>query len=117
MSVITGFVLITSVSDGDDWSEGTTEDEYGNLPPGPNIRKINEWLDKNKFGQIKDSAGDACGSRHPQISHFYAGYNHFPEDDFVEFFQTLAWECPENVVLLLNPEDGPTRVFRPPFTA
>ncbi len=53
-----------------------------------------------------------CG-KHPQTFVFGGGYNYFPEDEFAEFVMAIEWQCPENVVLVINPEEGPTRVWRP----
>ena len=53
------------------------------------------------------------GSKHPQVDVFGGGFNYFPNDEFAAFVLSLPWQCQENVALLVNPENGPTKVFRP----
>ncbi|MGH7947335.1 MAG: hypothetical protein ACREF9_20370 [Opitutaceae bacterium] len=104
MSVVTGFVLICSV--GEDL-------ERAEAPPG-NLARINEWLCHRGFSALVDLAeGHAVGNKHPQLFLYSAGYNDFPEDEFIAFFHTLMWETPERCVLVLQPEEGETRVVRP----
>jgi hypothetical protein len=108
MSVVTGFVLICSSTEITEWAEA---------PPG-NIARINSWLEGHGFASIVDLAEKhAVGSKHPQLNLYAAGYNHFPEDAFIEFFHTLLWDAPNRCVLSLQPEDGDTRIIRPAVTA
>ena len=103
MSVVTGFVLICAASEALEWAEAA---------PG-NVARINAWLGARGFAPLVDVAErHAVGSKHPQLCLFVAGYNHFPEDDFVAFFQSLLWEEPERCVLALQPETGATRIVR-----
>lgn len=39
--------------------------------------------------------------------------NYLDEDAFAEAFLALPWTDPENVVLIMQPEDGPTKVYQP----
>jgi hypothetical protein len=104
MSVATGLVLICSVSELMNWAED---------PPG-NIPSVNQWLSDRRLDGLKELAdGGATGNKHPQLLLYAAGYNYFPEDEFIKFFHTLQWESPERAVLVLQPEDGATRVIRP----
>jgi hypothetical protein len=104
MSVVTGFVLVCSLAEQIGWAEH---------PPG-SLEQINDWLASREFQGLADSADDhALGNKHPQFFLYMAGYNYFPEDEFIAFFQTLRWFEPERVVLMLQPEYGPTRVVRP----
>jgi hypothetical protein len=41
------------------------------------------------------------------------GFNYFPEDDFAGFAMALPGSHPESVVLVTEPEERPTRIFRP----
>jgi len=104
MSVVTGLVLVCSLGETMPLAEH---------PPG-GIEQINEWLAARDRALLADAAEDyALGDKHPQFFLYMAGYNHFPEDEFIAFFQTLRWFDPERAVLMLQPEDGPTRVIRP----
>lgn len=103
MSSVTGFVLVCSGSEGMEWAESG---------PG-NLARINAWLGERRFAPIVDLADKyAVGSKHPQLYLFAAGYNYFPEDEFITFFRVLRWNMPECCLLLLQPEEGETRVVR-----
>jgi hypothetical protein len=104
MSVVTGLVLVCSVGELLNWAEN----QPGNIP------SVNQWLSDRNFEDLKELADTAAtGNKHPQLLLYAAGYNHFPEDEFIDFFRNLQWESPERVVLVLQPEDGATRVIRP----
>ena len=104
MSVVTGLVLVCSVGELLNWAES---------PPG-NIPSVNQWLSDRSFDDLRELADTAAtGNKHPQLLLYAAGYNYFPEDEFIKFFHTLQWESPERAVLVLQPEDGATRVIRP----
>ena len=111
MSVVTSFLLICSPAEEFNWSE---------KPPG-NLATINAWLKARNFDTLFDCAGShgnpkgtSAGNKYPQFHVYMAGFNHFPEDEFIAFFRTVEWEEPENVVLIMDPDQGTTRVFRPP---
>jgi len=103
MSMVTGLILVVDICDGEEY-------EY---EPSPFINKINAWLKKREFGPLADQSNNASGTKHPQNCIFFGGYNYFPEDDFAKVFLSIAWEMPENAVLIMQPEEGATRVFRP----
>ncbi len=48
------------------------------------------------------------GNKHPQMCIAGGGFNHFPEQHFLDWFKTLNWYSPDNIVLIMQPEDGPT---------
>jgi hypothetical protein len=104
VSVVTGFVLIYPLA------EDLMAAEH---PPG-SVAKINQWsAERNYHAPAELADRHAAGSKHPQFYLYAAGYNHFPEDEFTAFFRMLALECPENVILVLQPEAGAKRVIRP----
>jgi len=106
MSVVTGFVLICALA------EDIMTAEH---PPG-SVARINQWLAERYFQAPAELAErHAGGNKHPQLYLHAAGYNHFPADEFIDFFRALPWQCPENVVLVLQPETGATRVIRPAY--
>jgi hypothetical protein len=104
MSVVTSIVLMCALS----------EDVMAHEEPPGSIALINQWLAARKRQPLAEVADQhASGDKHPEIYLYCAGYNHFPEDEFVAFFRTLAWNAPGRVVLCLRPEEGVTRVIRP----
>lgn len=107
MSVVSGVVLCTSAA------------EDRSTPNGQPVlfERIQEWLADRAgpFQQLKSVEVSFGGSKHPQMFVAGGGFNHFPEDDFAAFVLSLPWQNPENVVLVIEPEERPTRVFRPPL--
>jgi hypothetical protein len=53
------------------------------------------------------------GKRFPNHLAFAIGISHLDEDAFAAYLMARKWERPENVVLIIQPEHGPTRVWRP----
>lgn len=103
MSVVSGVVLCTSC----------TEDEVHEDGPATLIEKINAWLSERHFGKIMQVESGFGGSKHPQMFVAGAGFNYFPEDEFAAFVLSLPWSSHGNVVLVIEPDQGDTRVFRP----
>lgn len=97
MSVVTGIMLLTSVSDDDA------------------IAEVQAWMAEHLRGQqLKDVSDGAGGWKHPQFNALSAGINGFvEEDEFAAFVLSRDWWHPESVILCLQPEEGETRVFRP----
>ena len=112
MSVVSGIVLCSSCCE-EHGSGG--EDAMPLL-----FEQINEWLDSRADGarvwslkMVEDYFG---GGKHPQMSVAGGGLNHFfCEEEFVDYVLQLPWRNPENVVLIVEPEDGETHVFRPKY--
>ncbi|MEO7424959.1 MAG: hypothetical protein ABI036_07220 [Fibrobacteria bacterium] len=78
------------------------------------MTEVQAWLAEKCKVQLVNVADHAGGGKHPQFQAWSAGINYFDaEDEFVHFVLTRKWECPENVVLILQPEEGATRTFRP----
>jgi hypothetical protein len=108
MSRVSGVTLICSLC------EGVEEDEGASI-----IRMLDEAAGHSCFTplvghcfftQLTDHYG---GNKHPQIMALGAGINGFDEDLFATKVMAHPWEYPENVVLVIQPEDGPTRTWRP----
>jgi hypothetical protein len=106
MSFVTGVILCVSVC----------EDEGSGGEDGPPLlfERISDWLASRAehwmLARLEDSF---TGGKHPQMYVSGGGFNYFPEDDFAEPVMALPWKLPENVVLVMQPEDGPTKVYRP----
>jgi hypothetical protein len=103
MSIVSGVVLQCSLADGDP--------SYG---PIESIIAIEEWLSEHGHGPLVSVEDHSGGSKHPELSIFVAGYNLLNEDAFARHVLSLPWEMPERLVLTIRPQDGPTRIFRPP---
>jgi hypothetical protein len=97
MSVVTGVVICTSCAEDIAIFAG-----------------INHWLANNGGGwDLAMVDSHAGGRKRPQMHIAAGGFNYFPNDVFLAWFKTIGWEYPENVILIMNPEDGPTIVWRP----
>ena len=109
MSVVTCVILSVSLSEGGcGFNDGDTA----------KIDNINSWIAANSntttingpLWEISDHAG---GSKRPQAFIFIGGLNHLREEEFVDFLRTIDWDEPEDVVLVMMPEQEATRVWRP----
>lgn len=80
------------------------------------MKEIVNWFIKNSFDPPNNVARTYSGTKHPQIvCLFGGGYNYFPDEKFLRFVKTLEnyWNNPENVVVIINPEEGGCKVYRP----
>lgn len=106
MSVVTGLMVLASV--------GEDGPDDGGMPF--NFDRLNDWMESRglfrPLGAIEDDLG---GDKHPQFCATGAGLNYFPEEEFAAFFLSLDWRHPENAVLIMQPEQGVTKVIRPAF--
>lgn len=77
-------------------------------------REICNWLKLREFGPPMEQTPTYGGTKHPQCRVLGAGYNYFHvEKEFIKFIQNLEWDNPENTILIIQPEEGSTRVYRP----
>jgi hypothetical protein len=93
MSVVTGIFLCANLSE-----------------PRSTFKLIDQWLRGRDFTELHQIDEYCCNTKHPQMSMFGGGYNYFPNKEFTEFVTNLPWKYPENFVLVLKPEDGPTQI-------
>lgn len=64
------------------------------------------------FHEVSDHAG---GYKHPQCRVYVAGINYLDDADrFAARVLDLQWKYPENLVIVVQPEDGATRVWQAP---
>jgi len=77
--------------------------------------EVRSWLVERHSQTLTEIADHAVGPKHPQFSAWCGGINYLApdEDAFAEFVLSRSWEGPERVVLVLQPEEGSTRVYRP----
>jgi hypothetical protein len=96
MSVVTGIMLLLGAGDWD----------------GEPLAEVQAWLAGKGF-RLRDTSEGAGGNKHPQFEAWAAGINYFLRvDEFAAFTMSRPWSAPENVVLVIQPEDGASRVFR-----
>lgn len=79
------------------------------------LERIHQWIARHSFPPLKKQlAAEFGGNKHPQIQLWTAGYNYFPNEEFITFFLCLrnSWTEPETVVLIVNTEEGPATVVR-----
>jgi hypothetical protein len=111
MSVVSGVVLCSSLGE----KQGSQGEDGMPLL----FEQINGWLNEHPLGRdrwrLKMIERHFGGGKHPQMSVAGGGFNHFCEDEFADYVLGLPWEYPENVILIIQPEDGATRVFRPRY--
>lgn len=104
MSIVSGVVLCASIVE-NDHEDGDLDDQWV---------LVNAWLAERGFGTLVLVEEHAGGSKHPQMRIGCAGFNLFQgqEDEFAQYVLSLSWMYPDNVVLVIQPEEGPTRVWR-----
>lgn len=78
------------------------------------LTQINRWLATHNFGPLVPVERYFGGNKHPQINLCGAGYNYFTcEEEFIHFItKEIHWDHEENMVLIINPEEGPAKVYR-----
>lgn len=76
------------------------------------VERINAWLEGHGHGRLVSVGASYGGNKCPQVEVWGGAFNYLREDEFAAFVMGLPWEDPENVVLLINPEEGPTRIWR-----
>ena len=104
MSVVTSIIIqVSCAEDGFDYKRGN--DFF--------IKTLNDFLEKENYFPLVELTDYMERDKHPQTRVFGGGYNYFLEKEFTDLFLSLPYKYPENVVLVLNPEDGATEVYRP----
>jgi len=102
MSYVSGVVLTVHVC------EEADEDA-----PLSQITAINAWLDEQGKGVLADLTSHMGGRKHPQIFVYGGGFNYLDEEAFVSVVREQSWAHPDNVCLIINPEQGAVQVYRP----
>ena len=102
MSHVSGVVLTCSVCEAED-------DDA--LPP--QVDAINAWLlnDGHQAQPLRDMAEHSGGHKAPQIFMLGGGFNYLDETAFAAVVMSQRWNYPANVVLIINPETGPAKVW------
>ena len=79
------------------------------------IPEIQQWLIDNHNQQLNEISDRAGGAKTPGFEAWCGGIKYLPhdEDTFPKLVLSRTWNMPEVVVLILQPEEGSARVFRP----
>jgi len=102
MSVITGIMLICSLGD------------------GPALDSITSWFKDSPLNEDGCELEDlekgifTWKSHHPQFHAVGGGYNYMNadlRDELISRVKNADWELPENVVLVIQPEEGSSTVI------
>lgn len=105
MSSVTSLILTMSC----------VEAEFDPELAGLGLSNLNRWFASRDKPQLSFLTPLMRVVKHPQSLTFGAGYNYFNVEEFTEYLSRVEWELPENVLLIVQPEDGPTTVWRPNF--
>jgi len=96
MSVVTGIVVFASLSE-----------------PKSNIQALDNWLDIQGFCALQPLDDVVSGDKHPQIQILGGAFNYFKNEGFIRLFLAMDWRVLDHAVLVLHPEEGPVKVYRP----
>lgn len=104
MSIVSGLIVCCCSSEG-----------------SANFRLINNWIaDHWSGGEVLGGPmtrieGWFGGNKHPQMYVAGAGLDKFGAhvEAFVAFVLSLTWEYRGNLIIVHQPEEGPTQVWRP----
>lgn len=103
MSAVTNVVLCTSV----------VEAPGDSSKLGPNWDRVQAWLVERMFDRLSIIEEAMASTKAAEMLVGAKVYNHFPYEEFITFVRALPWEEPSNVVLVVQPQEGETLVFRP----
>lgn len=102
MSRVSGVTLCTSCLEEDD--------DDGN---SVTWSQVNAWLKEHDLESLARVETQHAGKKAMQQCIGIGGYNWFHEDDFAAFVMSINWNSPEGVALVIQPEEGHTRVWMP----
>lgn len=105
MSRVTGVTIICELSDYED-------------RPGEPMAEVIAWITAhpgNRGWALTEISDHAGGSKHPQFEVWCGGFNFFEDaqEEFAAFVMSRDWDSPENLVLIMEPEEVATLVYRP----
>lgn len=86
-------------------------DDTGSL--GSTWERVQAWLQARDFRPLCIVMESMASTKAAEMIVGARAYNHFPYGEFAAFVQSLPWEYSENVVLVIQPQEGSTGVFRP----
>ncbi len=75
--------------------------------------EVNAWLQERHYQLLGDLRPLFNGSKAPEIHAYGAAYNMFPDGEFIELVCSRRWEIPEDVLLVVRPQDAPPATYRP----
>jgi hypothetical protein len=77
------------------------------------LESLNGWLKENDHlgGEFKFLNGnESAGTKHPEISVLWGGFNYLQTDEFIEFFKSLKLR--DSLLTIKSPDEGPYVVVR-----
>lgn len=82
---------------------------------GAKLEAINRFLTERESDGLVDLTEvlDRSSSKVPGSRLLAAVCNNFSKSEFIKFMDILRWDDPEYVVLVLQPEEGETTIWRP----
>jgi len=76
------------------------------------IKKINEWLNKEEYGILKNISNHLGKYRSIECIILAGAFNHFNLEDFIILLTTLEWNSTEDVQLFIKEhEDNSFRLI------
>ena len=94
VSIVSGIILCTGTDETDDsWT------------------KVNAWLDERGFGAMSRLDDNFGGHERPRMLVGGIGVSMLPVNEFAAFVSSIRWERPDRVVLIIQLEEGRTRVW------
>lgn len=66
-----------------------------------NVISVNTWLYARKYGNIGENAYSG-GNKEIETALFFAAFNHFNSQVFLQFLKSLPWIAPEEVQMMVK---------------
>ena len=98
MSVVTNIILHFSILEKEIDPDSSQEDNF------VLIRKINKALTQEGYGKFTE-ARDKYNKKALESPLFIAAFNMLKVDEFIEYIQSLHWNCPEDVQIFIQGQD------------
>lgn len=70
------------------------------------LEQINAWL-HSRFGQTMLAVSDRCvgGSKRLESALYAAAFNHFVEEEFIDFLRGMPWQMRRSVQVIIKKQD------------
>lgn len=84
------------------------------------VQLIQNLLSNVNKGQLQAAPINSGGGKCMEIDLYTGAYNAFGDDTvekLVGLFHGIAWEEPHRTVLIITPQDGETKVYRPKYSS
>ncbi len=86
----------------------------GSDAPGP-LLKAQNWLADRGWPKLSPLQGGGVNA--PSVDVWASDFNRMGDEAtaFADYVVSLPWSFPESVILIIHPEEGDARVYRPEF--